>query len=148
MQQPVAGKERAAQVAQKLEGAFALEVADRAAEEHHQERFIGLPFGRGSRHPIQIGLHQRMHLGQIRQVAFAARQGVGRYIDGIVAHRAPDGLQQMPRLLAYAAAQFDDRDRRWKQTRDIAGMTAQQTLVRARQSIFRKMRNGLKERAA
>ena len=54
----------------------------------------------------------------------------------------------MPCLLPYSAAQFDHRDARWKQAGDIARMPAQQTLVRAREAVFRKVRDGFKERAA
>ena len=148
-QQHVAGKQRAAQVAQKFQRALALEIADGAAEEHHQERFAGLPFGRGARHPIEIGLDERMHLGDVGQIALATRQCVGRYVDGIVAESvSTNGLEQMPCLLSDSAAQLDDCHARWKQAGDIIRMLPQQTLVRASEAIFGKMGNGLEKRAA
>src|SRR5580700_8537232 len=54
----------------------------------------------------------------------------------------------MPCLLAHPAAQLDHRRRRRKQARDTAGVAPEQTLIRARESIFWKMRDGLKQRAS
>src|SRR5580698_9386907 len=54
----------------------------------------------------------------------------------------------MPGLLAHTAAQFDHCKRRRKQARDVAGVAPQQTLIRACESVFWKMRDGLKQRAS
>ena len=109
----------------------------------------GCAFGGGARHSIEIGLDQRMHFGDIRQIALAARQCVGRHVDGIVAERvSANGLEQMPRLLPHSAAQFDHGHASRKQAGDVPACRPQQTFVGARQAVFGKMRNGLKERAA
>ena len=109
----------------------------------------GLAFGGRARHAVQIGLHQRIHFGDAGQIALATRQCIGRDIDGIIAQAGPANcLQKMPRFLSHSAAEFDDRDARRKERRDVGGMPLQQTLVRARESIFGQMRDGLKQRAA